>query len=29
MNPYYPVEKTKELKILGRVIKAENNSAFK
>lgn len=29
MNPYYPVEKTKELKILGKVIKAENNSAFK
>lgn len=29
MNPYYPVEKIKELKILGRVIKAENNSAFK
>lgn len=29
MNPYYPVEKTKELKLLGKVIKAENHSAFK
>lgn len=29
MNPYYPIEKTKELKIYGKVIKAENNSAFK
>ena len=29
MNPYYPTEKTKELKIYGKVIKAENNSAFK
>lgn len=29
MNPYYPIEKTKELKIFGKVIKAENNSAFK
>ena len=29
MNPYYTIEKTKELKIYGKVIKAENNSAFK
>lgn len=29
MNPYYPIEKTKELKILGKVVKAENQSAFK
>lgn len=29
MNPYYPIEKTKELKLLGKVIKAENHSAFK
>ena len=29
MNPYYPIEKTKELKIYGKVIRAENNSAFK
>lgn len=29
MNPYYPIERTKELKIYGKVIKAENNSAFK
>ena len=29
MNPYYPIEKTKELKFLGKVIKAENKSAFK
>lgn len=29
MNPYYPIERTNELKIYGKVIKAENNSAFK
>lgn len=29
MNPYYPIEKTKELKIFGKVIKVENKSAFK
>ena len=29
MNPYYPIENTKELKIIGRIIKAENRSAFK
>lgn len=29
MNPYYPLEKTKELKFYGKVIKAENQSAFK
>lgn len=29
MNPYYPIESTKELEIIGRVIKAENKSAFK
>lgn len=29
MNPYYPLEKTKELKFYGKVIKVENKSAFK
>lgn len=29
MNPYYPIEKTKELKIYGKVIKVEITSAFK
>lgn len=29
MNPYYPIEKTKELEFFGKVIRAENQSAFK
>jgi len=29
MNPYYPIEKTKELKIYGKVIRVENTSALK
>lgn len=29
MNPYYPTERTKELKIYGKVIRIENQSAFK
>lgn len=29
MNPYYPIEKTKDLQFFGKVIKAENQSAFK
>lgn len=29
MNPYYPKEKTKDLKIYGKVIRIENTSAFK
>lgn len=29
MNPYYPLEETKELKFYGKVIKVENQSAFK
>lgn len=29
MNPYYPLEKTKELKFYGKVINVENKSAFK
>lgn len=29
MNPYYPVEKTNEVKIYGKIIRAENKSAFK
>ena len=29
MTPYYPIENTKELKIIGTIIKAENKSAFK
>lgn len=28
-NPYYPTEKNKEIDIIGRVIRAENQSAFK
>lgn len=28
MNPYYPIERIKDLKIYGKVIKAENTSAF-
>ncbi len=29
LNPYYPIEKTKNLKIYGKVLSAENKSAFK
>ena len=29
MNPYYPIERAKDLIFLGKVIKAENQSAFK
>lgn len=29
MNAYYPIEKAKEITIYGKVIKAENKSAFK
>lgn len=29
MNPYYPIEKTNEVKIYGKIIRAENKSAFK
>lgn len=29
MNPYYPLEKTNEIKIYGKVIRIENTSAFK
>lgn len=29
MNAYYPIERTNDLIFLGKVIKAENNSAFK
>ncbi len=29
MNPYYPIERTKNLKFFGKVIKVENKSAFK
>lgn len=29
MNPYYPIEKIKELIIYGKVIQAQNQSAFK
>lgn len=29
MNPYYPIEKTKDIIFFGKVIRAENQSAFK
>ena len=29
LNPYYPIEKTKNLRIYGKVLCAENKSAFK
>lgn len=28
LNPYYPVENASDIKVIGRVIKAENKSAF-